>query len=147
MGEPILQKIWIIWSPLLYFNFKFFKTQNLRHSLAFNNVLYDSEELLSEFWNFFKFKRKDLFSGRNQFCRKSELFGSPFFFSILNVLLTQSVCHSLDFNAFCMIKDYFSQSREIYTSQRGETYFLGKTGSAKCLNYLVLPSVFQFLKF
>ena len=31
-GESILQKVWIIWSPLLYFNFKTFKDPN---SLSF----------------------------------------------------------------------------------------------------------------
>ena len=41
----------------------------------------------------------------NQFCWKSELFGSPFSISILKVLCTQSLCHSLDFNAFFMIPE------------------------------------------
>ena len=27
LGEPVLQKVWMIWSPLLYFNFKSFVDQ------------------------------------------------------------------------------------------------------------------------
>ena len=35
LGEPILQKIWIIWFALLYFNLKILWTQFIRHSLDF----------------------------------------------------------------------------------------------------------------
>ena len=34
--EPILQKVWIIWNCLLYFNFKIFKEPNSSVSLDFN---------------------------------------------------------------------------------------------------------------
>ena len=114
--EPILQKVWIIWSPLLYFNFKSFMDPNSSSFIRFQCILHDSGVLFSESWNFYKLKRGDLISGENQFCRKSELFGPPFCISILEVLSTEFLRHSLDFNAFCMIQEYFSQSLEISTN-------------------------------
>ena len=112
-GEPILQKVWIIWSPLLYFNFKSFMDPNWLLFIRFQCILHDSGVLFSESWNVYKLKRGDLISGRNQFWRKSELFGPPFCISILKVLWTQILCHSLDFHTICMIWEYFSQSLEI----------------------------------
>ena len=102
-GETILQKVWIIWSPLLYFNFKSFMDPNWSSLIRFQCILHDSGVLLSESWNFYKLKRGDLISGGNQFCRMSELFGPPFCISSLKVFLNQIFRHSLDFNAFCMI--------------------------------------------
>ena len=84
-GEPILQNVWIIWSPLLYFNFKSFLDPNSSPFISFQCILYDSGVLLSGFSNFYKLKRGDLISGGNQFCRMSELFGPPFSISILKV--------------------------------------------------------------
>ena len=112
-GEPILQKVWIIWSPLLYFNFKSFLDPNSPSFIRFQSILHESGRLFSESWNFYKLKRGDLISGENQFCRKSELFGPPFCISILKVLWSQILLHSLELNAFCMIQEYFSQSLEI----------------------------------
>ena len=108
-GEPILQKVWMIWCPLLYWNFKSFVDPNSSSFIRFQCILHDSEVLFSESWNFYKLKRGDPISGGNQFCRKSELFGPPFCISILKVLWTQIHRHLLDFNAFCMIKEYFYQ--------------------------------------
>ena len=51
--------------------------------------------------------------GRNQFCRVGELSGPPFGISILKVLRTQILHHSLDFNAFCVIEDYCFQTFKI----------------------------------
>ena len=79
-GEPILQNVWIIWSPLLYFNFKSFMDPNSSSFIRFQCILHDSGVLLSESWNFYKLKRGDLISGLNQLCRKSELLGSPLFY-------------------------------------------------------------------
>ena len=115
-GEPILQKVWIIWSPLLYFNFKSFMDPNWLLFIRFQCILHDSGVLFSESWNVYKLKRGDLISGGNQFWRKSELFGPPFSISILIVWWTQFLPHSLDFNAFCMIQEYFSQSLEMFTN-------------------------------
>ena len=117
-GEPILQKVWIIWSPLLYFNFKSFMDPNSSSFIRFQCILHDSGVLFSESWNFYKLKRGDLISWGNQFCRKSELFGPPFCISILKVSWSQIDCYSLDFNAFCMIQEYFSQSVKINKNQK-----------------------------
>ena len=114
-GEPILQKVWIIWSPLLYFNFKSFLAPNSSSFIRFQYVLHDSGVPLSESWNFYKLKRGDLISRWSQFCRKSELFGPPFCISILKVLWTQIHRLSLDFNAFSMIEEYFSHTFKIST--------------------------------
>ena len=84
--EKILQKVWIIWSPLLYFNFKSFMEPIFLSFITFQCILHDSFVLFSESWNFYKLKRVDLISGWNQFCTKSELFGPPFCISILKVL-------------------------------------------------------------
>ena len=111
--EANLQKVWIIWSPLLYFNFKIFLDPNSSSFIRFQCVLYESEEFLSVFWNFYKLKRGDQISGGNEFCKKSELFGPPFCISILKVLWTQIFRGSLDFKAFCNIQVYFSESFEI----------------------------------
>ena len=84
-GDPILENVRIIWSPLLYFNFKSFLDPNSLSFIAFQCILHDSGVLFSESWNFYKLKRGDLISGGNQFCRMSELFGPPFCISILKV--------------------------------------------------------------
>ena len=115
-GEPILQKAWIIWSPLLYFSFKIFTEPNSSSFIRFQCILHDLGVLLSESWNFYKLKKGDLISGGNQFCRNSELFGPPFCILILKVLWTQNHRHSTDFNAFCMIKEYFSKPLQISTN-------------------------------
>ena len=115
-GEPILEKVWNVWSSLLYFNFKSFTDPNSSSFIRFQCILHDSGLLFSESWNFFKLKRGDLVSGGNQFCRKSELFGPLFCISILKVLRTQILCHWLDFNAFSMIQECFSQSLGISTN-------------------------------
>ena len=115
-GETILQRDWIIWSPLLYLNFKSFVEPNSSSFIRFQCIVHDSGVLFTESWNSYKLKRGDLISGGSKFCRKCELFGPPFFISVLKVLRTQIFRHSLDFNALCMMQDYFSQSLEISTS-------------------------------
>ena len=105
-GEPILQKVWIIWSPLLYFNFKNFMDPNWSSFIRFQCIVHDSGVLLSESWNFYKLKRGwDLISEGNEFCRKFELFGPPFCISILKVLWTEFLRHLIDINSFCMIQE------------------------------------------
>ena len=113
LGEPIWQKVWIIWSPLHYFNFKSFMYPNSSRCMKFECILHDRGVLFSEAWNVYKLKTMDLISGGNQFCRKSELLGSAFCISILKVCWTQFVRYSGDFNPFCMIHQYSPQSLEI----------------------------------
>ena len=120
-GEPILQNVWIIWSPILYFNFESFLHENSLSFIRFQCALHDWGVIFSKSGNICILKTGNLIFLETQFCRKSELFGPPFFISILNVLWTQILCHSLDFNAFCMIQEYLSQSLEISTNSRGGT--------------------------
>ena len=120
------------------------------HFSSFNRfqcILLDSGVLFTESWNFYKLNSGDLISAGNQFCRKSQLFGPRFSISILKVLLTKIFHHSLDFNAFCMIQEYYSQSLQISADQRGEIQFLGGTSFAEYLNYLVPLLYFNFKSF
>ena len=66
-GEPILQNVWIIWSPLLCFNFKTFLDPNFWSFIRFQCILYDSGVLLSRFSNLYKLKRRDFISGGTNF--------------------------------------------------------------------------------
>ena len=84
-GQPILQNVWIISSPLLFSNFKSFLERNSLSFIRFQSILHESRRLSSQSWNFLKLKRGDLISWGNQFCRMSELFGPPFCISILKV--------------------------------------------------------------
>ena len=79
-GEPILQNVWIIWSSLLYLNFKIFMEPNSSWFIRAQCILHDWGVLFSEPWNFFKLMRGDLICGGNQFCRMSELFARPFLY-------------------------------------------------------------------
>ena len=129
-GEPILQKVSIICSPVLYFNLKSFMDRNSSSFVRFQCILHNSGLLLSETWNFYKLKRGDLISGGNQFFRKCELFGLPFYISILKGLWTQFLRRSLDFNRFCMIQEYFSgvlnfckfKSGDLISLERGNQF-------------------------
>ena len=107
--EPISQKVWIIWSLVLYFNFKSFLDPNCSSFIRFQRILHDSEVLFSESSNSYKLKRLDPISGGKQFCRKSELFRSPFCILIIKVLSTKFLRHSLDLKSFCMIQEYFCE--------------------------------------
>ena len=115
-GDPILQKVWIIWSPLLYFNFESFLNPNSLSFIRFQYILHDWGASFAEPLNIYKLKTGDLIYGGNQFCRKFELFGPLLCISILKVFWAQILRHSLDFNASCMIQEYFSQSLEISTN-------------------------------
>ena len=112
-GEPILQNVWIIWSPLLFFNFKSFLDTNSLPFIKFQFIFHESGRLFSESWNFYRLRRGDLISAGNQFWRMSDLFGPLFCISILKVLYTQILPHLLAFNALCMIQEYFSQGFQI----------------------------------
>ena len=114
--QPILQKVWIIWSALLHFNFKSFKYRISSSFISFESFLRDSEVLSSESSNFYKLKSSDVIPGESQFCRMSELFVSSFCISILKVVSAKFLCDSLDFNPFHMIQEYFSESLEISTN-------------------------------
>ena len=114
LPEPILQKVWITWSPLLDFNFKSLMYTISLLFIRFQYILHDEGVLFAESQNFYKLKSGDLISWGNQFCRKSEWFGTTFCISISKALWTQIHSHSLGFNAFCIIQQYFFQSWSFY---------------------------------
>ena len=114
-GEPILQKVWIIWSPLLYFKFKSFVDPNSLSFIRFHCILHDSGVLFSESWNFYKLKRRDLVSGGNQFCRVWIIW-SPLLYFNFKSFTDPNSSSFIRSHAFCMIEEYFSQSFEISTS-------------------------------
>ena len=111
--EPILHKVWIILSPLLYFNFISFMDPNSSSFIRFQSILHDWGVLFAVFWNFYNIMWRDEIFRGNQFCRKCELFGPRFWISILKVLRTQIHRHSFNFNAFCLIQECLCQSLEI----------------------------------
>ena len=131
-GEPTLQNVWIIWSHLVYLDFKSFLYLNSLLFIRFQCILYDSGVLLSEFSNLYKLKRGDLTSGGNQFCRMSELFGLPFGISILKVLWTQILRHS-----------FFSESSNFCKLKRGDLISRGNE-FCRMSELFGPPSVFQF---
>ena len=114
--NPILQKVWIIWSFLLYLKFKSFMEKISSSLIRSQCILDDGGVLFSESSNFYKLKKGYLISGGNQFWRKSALSSPPFCISILKVLWTQSHRDSLCLNAFSMNEEYFPLSLEISTS-------------------------------
>ena len=76
-GEPILQNGWIIWSPLLYFNFKNLRDPNSSSSSRFQCILHDSAVLFSVFSNFLKLKRGDLISWGEPILQNGWIIWSP----------------------------------------------------------------------
>ena len=114
-GEPILQNVWIIWSPLLYLSLKSPSDQNSSSFIRFQFILHESGSLFWESLSFYKLKRG------NQFYRMSELFGPPFCISILKVLWTLILCHALDLSPLCMNEEDFSESPEISTNWKAGT--------------------------
>ena len=76
-GEPILQNGWIIWSPLLYFNFRSLKDPNSLSFIRFQCILYDSAVPFSAFWKFIKLKRGDLISWGEPILQNGWIIWSP----------------------------------------------------------------------
>ena len=147
LAKPILQKVWIIWSPLLYFNLKILKEPNSASFIRFQYMLDDSGVLFSDSWNFYKLKEGDLkesFWG-NQFCKMSELFGSPFCISILKVLWTHP--ESLTLIRFeCILYRsgvLFSAPWNSYKLKRGHLIWEGNQFCRKSKSFGP-PSAFQF---
>ena len=106
--ETNWQNVSIIWSPLLYFNLKSSLDPNTSSFIRFQSFVHESGTLFLGSRNFFKLKRGVLISKGNQFWRKSELFGLPFCISVLEVLWTHILRHSLDLSDFCMTQEHFS---------------------------------------
>ena len=143
-GNQFCRKSELFGPPLLYFNFKSFTDPNSPSFIRFQCILHDLGILFSESWNFCKLKKRDLISGGNQFSTKSELFGTPFCISILKVLRTQIQRHSLDFNSFCMIQEYFSRNLEYLQIKEWGPNFWGEPILQRVLIIWFPPFLFQF---
>ena len=115
-GKPILQKVWIIWSTLLYFSFKSFADSNFSSFIRFQCIVHDARLLFSESWNFYKLKR-----GEPILQKVWIICSPPSVVQFWKFFLTQILLHSLDFDAFCVIKKHFSQSLEISSITRRGT--------------------------
>ena len=74
---PILQNDWIIWSPLLHFNFKSFKGPNFSPFIRFPCILHDSGIPFPNFWNLYKLKRGDLISWGELILQNGWIIWSP----------------------------------------------------------------------
>ena len=98
--EQILENVWIVWSLFLDIIFKTFLDGNSSSFIPFQCILHGLGVLFSESWNFKKSKMGKVISGENEFCRMSQIFGLSFCISILKVLWTQILFHSLDFSHF-----------------------------------------------
>ena len=142
--EPILQEIWIIWLPLLCFNFKSSMDTISSSFIRFQCILHDSGILFAESWSFYKLKRGDLICGESQFCRKSELFAPPplLYFNFKSFVDP----NSLSFIRFqCILHGsgvLFWEFCNFYKWMRGYLISGGKPILRKSLNYLVAPFVF-----
>ena len=147
LGEPVLQNVWIIWSPLLYSNLKSSVDPNSASFIGFQSILHESGRLFSESLNFFKLKRGYLISGGNQFCRMSKLFVPPFCFSILKLFYTQILRRSLHFNLFILHDSgvLFSESWNLYKLKRGDL-ISGRNQFCRMSKLFVPPFCFSILK-
>ena len=115
-GEPSLHEAWIICSPHLYFNLKSFIDQTSLQFIRFQCILPDSGVLLSEFRNFYKLKRRGPNFWGESILQKVWITWSHLLYFNFKSFKYSISCHSLDFNAFCLIQEYFSQSFEICTN-------------------------------
>ena len=120
-GEPILQKVWIIWSPLLYFNFKSFVDPNSFSFIRFHTILHDSGVLFSVSWNFYKLKRGDLISGGEPIFQKVWIILSPLLYFIFKIFMDAN--SSFFIISQCILHDWgvlFSESWNLYKLMRGD---------------------------
>ena len=75
--RAISQKLWIIWSNFLYFNFTSFKDTTSSPFVRFQFILHDSRVLFSKSWNFYKLTRVNLISGGETILQKVWFIWSP----------------------------------------------------------------------
>ena len=118
--EPILQKVWIILSPLLYLNFKSFLDPNSLSFIRFQCILHDSEVLFSESLNIYKIKIRDLIFRGNQFFRVWIICSPLLLFNFKSFMDPNS---SSLIRSQCILHDggiLFSQSWNFYKLKRGD---------------------------
>ena len=122
-GEANLQKVWIIWSPLLYFNFKIFLDPNSSSFIRFQCVLYESEEFLSVFWNFYKLKRGDQISGGERILQKVWIIWSPLLYFNFKSFMDPNFSSFIRFQWVLYDSGVlFSESWNFYKLKRGNQF-------------------------
>ena len=148
LGEPILQKVWVTWSPILYFNFKSFMEPSSLSFIRFQCILHGSRVLFLEPWDFHKLKCGRGGGGPNfwgeAILQKVWIIWSPLLYFNFKSFLD---ANSLSFIILSCILDFsrvlISESYNFF-KLRSRDLISGRTNVAESLNYLVLPSVFQF---
>ena len=134
-GQPILQKVWMLWAPLLYLYLKSFMDTISSSLVRFQCNLHDSAALFSKSWNFCKLRSGKVISGRNQFCRMSELFGP--------ILLNFNFKSFMEgnFSSFIRLqciphvsRVLFSDSSSLYKLKRGKQFCRKSFGSPFCIS-------------
>ena len=114
--EPILLKVWTFWSPLLYFNFKTFMDPHSLSFIRFQCILDESAVLFWESSKFLEIKEGGPNLWWEPILQTVSFFWSPLLCFNFISFMGNIFRHSFDFNAFCMIREYFSQSLEISTN-------------------------------
>ena len=112
-GEPILQKVWIIWSLLLYFNFKSFMDTISTSCIRFQCIPHDSGVLFSESLNFYKLKKGDLISGVKPILQKVWIIWSLILYLYFKSFIDSNSSSFLRFQCILHDQGVLSQSLEI----------------------------------
>ena len=124
--EPILQNVWIIWFPLLFFNFKSFLDPNSLSFIKFQSIMHELGRLFSECWNFYKLRRGGPNFWGKPIWRMSELLGPPFCFSIFKNFLDPNSSPFITFQ--CILYDsgvLLSGFSNFYKLKRGDLISVG----------------------
>ena len=123
-GEPILQNVSIIWSPLLYFNFKSFLDPNSSPFIIFQCILYYWGVLLSGFSNFYKLKRGDLISRGKPILQNVWIIWSPLLYFNLKSSMDPNSSSFIRFQSIVHESGrLFSESWDFYKLKRGGPNF------------------------
>ena len=113
----LVKRIQEILVSLLYFNFKSFKDVISSSIIRFQCILLGWGVPFSYFINLYKLKRKNLISvGRGAILQKIWVIWSPLLYFNFKSFKYQIFRHLLDFNSFCLIQEYQSQTFEISTN-------------------------------
>ena len=97
-----------LFGPLLYFNLKISMDPNSSSFTRFQSFLHESGEVFWQSWNFRKLKMGGPNFLGEPILQDVRIIWSPSFcISIIKVIWTQILRHSLDFSNLCMNQDYF----------------------------------------
>ena len=146
-GEPILQNVWIIWSPILYFNLKSFLDSNSSSFIRFQCILYDPGLLLSGFSNLYKLKSGDLISGRGgPIFQNAWIIWSPLLYLSLKSAMDQNSSSFITFQS--ILHEWgilFSESWDFYKLKRGDL-ISGGNQFCRMSEFFGPPFCFSILK-